>query len=266
MPVPRSAVLSVVLAAATLLGRATAAETPPAPPPAYTPYVDCGNAVPAPYAYAQPAFAATLRGGATAVLEGSLGFGLGLTSRVFVDGTLGTLQMAPALGYHSLQIGPDLLLVDTPTLELLATTHVSLGASDGRPVEQVEPGVQAVVRVPHQLRVDAGLYVDANPGPALTFGLRVPLSFAFQLSSHVYASVNTGVNVGSFADNAGTTAIPAGVSLGWGERLGHAPRPLGVAVVPSVTFPELLKPGAAAPLRPDYAVVGLALVVVSRMW
>jgi hypothetical protein len=266
---PRSAVLSVVLAVAGTLGtRPTGAEVQAAPasPPRYTPYVDRGNALPAPYAYGQPGIAATLQPGKPALIEGSLGFGVGLTSHVFVDGSVGTLAMAPGVGFHSLQIGPNLLLVDTPPFELVATTHVSLFANDGRPVEQIEPGLLAVVRSAHQLRLDAGLYVDANPGPTPTFGLRVPLSVAFQLSSHVYAAVTTGVTVGSFADNAGTTAIPAGLTLGWGDRFGEGPHRVGVAVVPSIVFPALLTPGAPEPFRPDTAVMGLALVVVSRLW
>ncbi len=189
---------------------------PPAPPAKYTPYVDRGNAVPAPYIYGQPGFTATLRADAPTVLEASLGFGVGISSRVWVDGSLGTLKLTPGLGYHSLQLGPNALLVDTPAFELDVTTHVSFAAGDGRPVEQVEPGVFLVARAAHEVRLDTGIFFDANPGPVSTFGLRVPVNVALQITPHVFTIVTTGVNVGAFADTARTTAIPAGLTLGWG--------------------------------------------------
>ncbi len=36
--------------------------------------------------------------------------------------------------------------------------------------------------------------------------------------------------------------------------------------MPSVLFPELVKPGADEVLRPGYAAVGLTFAVVSRLW
>jgi hypothetical protein len=262
-------VLGVALGASSGLDpRVAGAFEPAAPPPLapYTPYVDRGNAVPAPYAYGQPGVTATLRAGTPTVLEGSVGFGVGLTSRLWADGSLGTLKMMPTWGFHSLQIGPNALLVDTPAFELDVTTHVSFAADDGRPVEQIEPGIFAVAHAAHALRLDTGLFVDVNPGPATTTGLRVPVALAFQITPHVYAIVNSGVTVGSFADTAGTTAIPLGLTLGWGDRFGGPPRPVGVVVLPSILFPELLKPGAEETLRPGYAAVGLTFAVVSRLW
>jgi hypothetical protein len=256
--------LGVALGVASV--RAAADEPPaPAPPARYTPYVERGNAVPAPYAYVQPGFTATLRAGEPTVLEAGLGYALGLTSRLWVDGSVGTLETTPTLGFHSLQIGPNALLVDTPAFELIASAHVSFLADDGRPVEQIEPGLLSVERVAH-LRFDTGLYFDANPGSTATFGLKAPVSVAFQITPHVFAAVNTGLTVGSFADGAGTTAIPVGLTLGWGERFGRGEHPISVAVVPSILFPELIKPGAAEVLRPGYAQVGLTLYVVSRLW
>jgi hypothetical protein len=245
--------------------RADGGAEPAAPPARYTPYIERGNAVPAPYAYAAPAFTATVRAGKPTVLEAGLGGGLGLTSHLWLDGSLGTLKMTPTLGYHSFQIGPNALLVDTPAFELDATFHVSFPADDGRPVEQLEPGLLSVVHLA-QLRLDTGLYIDANPGPTTTFGLKVPVSVAFQLTSHVFGVVNTGVTVGSFDDTAGTTAIPVGLTLGWGDRIGRGARPIGVGLLPSISFPELIKPGARETLRPGYAAVGVTFFVVSRLW
>jgi hypothetical protein len=260
------ALFSVALGALESPAAGAGEPAAPAPPARYTPYVDRGNAVPAPFAYVQPGITATLRAGAPTLMEASLGFAVGLTSHVWVDGSVGTLKMAPSLGFHSLQIGPNALLASTSDFELCATTHVSFAADDGRLVEQIEPGLFWVARAAHTLRIDTGIFVDANPGPNTTIGLRLPMTVTFQLTSHVFAAVNTGMTVGSFADTAGTTAIPAGVSFGWGERLGRELRPIGVAVLPSILFPALIQPGAAETLRPGYAAVGLSVVVASRLW
>jgi hypothetical protein len=233
------------------------------PSPKYTPYVDRGQSLPAPYVYGALSWSAIVRPGQPTQLEESLGGGVGITSTFWIDGSVGTLRVLPALVFHSAQIGPNVLLVDTTAFELEGTLHVSFVADDGRPVEQVEPGLYGVLRAGHRLRVDAGLFLDASPGPTATFGLRFPLDLAFQITTHVHAVVNTGVTTASFADARGTTAIPLGVTLGWSDRVGQSP-PLSVAVVPSIALPDLWKPGAKEPLSPGHVVVGITLVVVSK--
>jgi hypothetical protein len=261
-PAPATATAPATPTAPATAPATTAA---PAPPARYTPYVDRGQSLPAPYAYAAPGLTATLRTGKPTLLEASLAGGVGLTSHLWVDGTLGTLALTPRLSFHSVQIGPNALLVDTPAFELDVTTHVTIGAEDGRPIEQIEPGVFSVIHAGHTLRFDAGLFVDANPGPTTTFGVRVPVSVAFQLTDHVYGIVNSGVTVGDFADTAKTTAIPAGLTLGWGDRVGRGAHPLGFGVLPSISFPELIKPGAAELFRPGYVAFGITLFVVSKL-
>jgi hypothetical protein len=238
---------------------------PPAPAP-YTPYVDRGNAVPAPFAYAQPGFTATWREHKPTLLEGNLAFALGLASSVWIDGSVGTLTMAPRLRFHSVQVGPNVVLVTTAAFELDLATHVTFASAGGRPVEQIEPGVFAIARAAHRVRLDTGVFVDANPGAAAAFGLRVPASVTLQLGAHTFASVNTGVTVASFSDLGGTTAIPMGATFGWGDRFGPATHPVGILVEPTFLFPELIKPGAAEPLRLGYVALGLSIAVVSRLW
>jgi hypothetical protein len=195
--------------------------------------------------------------------ETSVGLGAGLTPHLWVDGSPGTFKMAPKPGWHSPQIGLNALLLDTPALELDAALHITFVAEDGRPVEQIEPGASAVVHLAHRLRVDGSLFLDVNPGPTTTLGLRIPLSGAFQITDHVYAAMNTGLTIGDFGDLAGTTAIPAGMTFGWGDRLGGRTGP-SVAVSPTFSFPELIKPGANTLFRPGYVTVGLTLVIAGK--
>jgi hypothetical protein len=230
--------------------------------PRYRPFVDRGMSLPAPYAFVAPGLTVTTRAGKPTLLEANLGAGLGLTPSFWIDGSVGTLRLAPELAFHSAQIGPNLLLVDTPPFELDATAHVTFVADDGRPVEQIEPGAYAVLHLAHALRVDAGLYLDVNPGPTTTAGLRFPVGFSFQIAEHVHAVLSTGVTVASFADAPRTTAIPAGVTLGWSGYLGHGPD--SVMVMPSIAFPEFIKPWAQESFLPGYAVYGITFVYVSK--
>jgi len=254
-----------VCAGAALARAAGAAEEgrgAPAPPPRkYTLYVDRGMSLPAPYVYGTLGFTGTARTGSAAQLEGSLGGGIGLTKRLWIDGSSGALRVAPELVFHSAQLGVSAQLVDTPAFELDATTHVAFAAEDKRPIEQVEPGLFAVVHVPHELRFDAGLYLDVNPGAEGLLGARMPVGLSFQIVPKVHATLNTGVTVGSFADPRGTTAIPAGLTLGWSDNVGQGKQ--AIAVLPSVSWPELVKPGTEERFRPGYAVVGVTLFVVT---
>jgi hypothetical protein len=244
---------------------AAAGDLPPAAPPPrkYTPYVDRGQSLPAPYAYGTLGFAANVHTGTPTQAELGLGGGVGLTPRVWIDGSVGTLRVAPSFAFHSAQLGPNVLLLDTPPFELSATVHVSAPADDGRPIEQIEPGLFAVAHFEHVLRLDTGLYLDVNPGPTTTVGLRVPAGFAFQITEHAYAIVNTGVTIASFSDPLVTTAIPAGLTLGWGDRLGRQGGP-AVGVLPSISFPELVKPWAKEPFRPGALSCGITFVYVTK--
>lgn len=248
-------------------GSAARAAEPPAratpPPPKYTPFVNRGNSLPAPYAYGTLGFSGTAKAGERTSVEGSIGGGVGLTQRLWLDASSGSFKVAPALGYHSPQVGLSALLLETPVIELDATTHVTFASESGRPVEQIEPGIMTVVHVAGKLRIDGGLFVGVNPGDTTTVGMRVPAAVGFQITEHVHAAFSSGVTVDSLADTRGTTAIPLGLTLGWSDRL-SAGGP-SVSVSPSVSFPEMIKPGAAGVLNPNNVTIGVTLGFVSKL-
>jgi hypothetical protein len=214
-----------------------------APPRKYRPYVDRTNSLPAPYALGSLGLATNVHAGLPPQGELSLGFGVGLTPRIWVDGSVGTLRWAPSLVFHSAQVGPNAILVDTPSFELDAMAHVSGPADTGRPVEQIEPALSTVVHLAHVLRVDGTLAFDVNPGPTVTFGLRLPAALA------------------NFADLGESTAIPAGLAFGWSDYL----RPTGpeaIAISPSISFPEMWRPWAREPFRPGSLTCGITFLYV----
>ena len=147
-----------------------------------------------------------------------------------------------------------MLLVDTPAFELDGWCSVSAPSDNGRPVEQIEPGLYAVAHLDHALRVDTSLAFDVDPGPTMTFDLRVPAALAFQLTEHLYASVSTGVTLGSVADARESTAIPGGSR--WLERLPRPDGPAGHRDLPVDHLPQLVRPWANEPFRPGVVISG----------
>jgi hypothetical protein len=257
-------------------------------PRKYPLFVDRGMSLPAPYVYGTLGFTGTAHterdiqdqrppGPSTpdkgasdqgtpnkgTQLEGNIGFGVGLTKRFWIDGSSGALRVAPDVAFHSAQIGLNANLVDTPAFELDAAGHVTFASDekDRRLVESVEPGLFAVVHVPHTLRVDAGLFFDVNPGAKELFSGRLPLGVGFQLARRLHAVVNTGVTIGNFAEPVKTTAIPAGLTLGWSDNIGQGKD--AYAVLPSVSWPELVKPGTDQIFRPGYVTVGVTFAFVT---
>ncbi|APR83780.1 Hypothetical protein A7982_09129 [Minicystis rosea] len=242
-----------------------AVRPPPPPAPRYTPYVDRGMSLPWPYAYGALGTSSTMREGERTIVDGSLGGGIGLTKRLWVDASSGTLKMTPEVGYHSPQIGLNAQLLDTPAFELDATTHVTFASEDGRTVEQVEPGLFSVLHVAHKLRIDNGLYVGINPGEKTTVGLRAPVGIGFQITPRVHAVINTGVNISDLGDARCTTVIPMGLSLGWSTRIGPGANAPSIGILPTFSFPELIKPGADDVIQLGYATAGITFVYVSKL-
>jgi hypothetical protein len=232
-------------------------------PRRYTPYVDRGNSVPAPWAYGTFAYGAILPPHGPALVELSLGGAIGLGPRVWIDGAVGTLRLAPHVLFHSLQIGPNVLLVDTRPFELDATLHVSTPSDSGLPIEQIEPGLMTVGHIGHALRVDSGVFFDVNPGPTTTLGFRVPAAFAFQITDHLYAAINTGVGTRTFADARNTTAIPLGATLGWSGYVGRDGSWV-IALMPSVSLPELVKPWGRETFRPGFVTWSFTFLFASK--
>jgi hypothetical protein len=249
--------------AASIALEARAAPPPKQAPPQvrrYHPYVERGNSVPAPYALAALGLGTNMHAGLPTQAELSLSFAVGLTPSLWLDGSLGTLRVAPSLVFHSAQIGPNVLIVDTPQFELDGMVHLTGPSDDGRLVEQIEPALYAVAHF-GPTRLDATLAFDVNPGPKVTYGARLPAAVSFQITDHVYGSVSSGVTTSNLGNPGETTAIPAGISLGWSDYLSGS-GPQAVAISPSITFPELVKPFSDEPFRPGTVICGVTFYYV----
>lgn len=202
----------------------------------------------------------TTRAGRRPQLEINLSGAVGLSRNLWLDASLGALQVAPSVGIHSPRVGVSVLLLDSPALELDAIWHITFASQDRRPIEQIESGLSSVLHLPHRLRLDTALYLDVNPGSEALLGLRLPLDFGFQITRHIHAVVNTGVTVPNLHD-ARTTTIPVGLTLGFSDRVGAGRE--SFSVLPSISFPNLIKPGASRIFWPGHTQVGVTFVFVS---
>ncbi|APR80046.1 Hypothetical protein A7982_05393 [Minicystis rosea] len=216
---------------------------PPLLPPSdeVSPYVDRGILLDAGQARTTFELGASTTPIHCSTLDASLGMSLGLTDRLTVDGSLGTISLMPDARYRDPQLGMTLGLVKSDPLELDLSTRVSFGFGNAPTVAAVEPGAVAVMRMGHVLRFDAGAYMPIGRGENAKISMRVPVSLAVQLGPFFHASVSSGVNMPDLRDPQGTAKIPLGFAVGATAPLGSG----GFAFVsPSITWPSVAEIGA----------------------
>jgi hypothetical protein len=192
-------------------------------------------------------------------VDASISAGFGLTKHLSIDGSFGTLSLSPAARYHSPSVGILWGLVDTESLEVDATTHVTFGVAGESTVTSVEPGVAGVLRLGNTLRLDAATYLPVAT-EALHVGVRIPLDVSFGLGENVHAVVSTGAELTDMFDLRVPVTIPLGFSLGMTAPMGSG----GYAVIsPSVSFPSIAEIGGVPIVGPRPVVFGAAVSFVT---
>lgn len=254
---------TVALAATAVAGGEEPSPTgvlPPITPPApsFTLYVDRGYGLPAPQAFGFLSVGASrARDSVNTTLDLTLGGAVGLTERLAAEISIGTVDLNPRFRYHSPQLGLFYTAVDTPPFELNFIGRLTFDAETDHILEKGEPGFYAIARVPHYLRFDVGGYVPMSPGDqGVTFGLRVPLAVSFQLAEHYHAILHSGVNVDDLRALNPTVTIPAGITIGYSEKL---PSGWSAGIAPSLRFPEAMRIGPEAPMH-SFPISGSVLV------
>jgi hypothetical protein len=189
------------------------------------------------------------------VVETSLGVGLGITDRLSIDGSLGTIGVAPGVRYSGPQLGAWVGIVDTPPLEIDVTTHVTLGLAGEHALAKYEPGAVAVLR-PGPLRIDVSGYLPVTMDGGV--GLRAPVMLAVQLGAYLHAAATSGVTLSKIGD--GSAALPLTLALGCSVPL----RARGyVAVVPSLAWPTLAGRQGSDPGGPGVIEVGATVAIIT---
>jgi hypothetical protein len=233
---------------------------PPKPPPPFTLFVDRTYSLPAPLSYGVLSFNATRpREEHGTTFDTSIGGGLGLTKRFGVEATIGTLALAPKFRFQSPQLGVFYTALDAPNLEITALGRVTFDVETSRIVDRVEPGVLAITRVPHTVRVDVAAWVPVTPGEHTSIGLKVPVNVGFQLAEHWHAIAQSGVTINDMTDIHAGILVPVGATVGYSDKLANG---AGVGIAANLTFPEALYLGGEPPAGPQPITAGLTMFVV----
>ena len=230
--------------------------------PSVAPYVDRGLL----YLPGQAGFTLRLRTSPDtwdgAAADVTLGLAAGITPRLTLDTSLGTLAIGPRVFYNRPNVGLWYGLVDTPPFELDATTHLGIDVGGANVFSQVEPGMVAILRAEDDVRLDVGAYFPVPLDGVRSVGFRMPIRLAAQLDEHVHVAVDSGLDYQSLGAQADRTSIPLGFSVGCTFPLGEG----GYAVLtPSVSWPRFLsvQTGDLAPTGPGPMVVAVSLGVVT---
>ncbi len=136
--------------------------------------------------------------------------------------------------------------------------HVTFDTEGDRLVSQVEPGLFAITRVPHVLRMDMGAYVPIKTGDNPVVGMRMPLALSFQLAEHYHCILHSGLNIDDVHATQPTMTIPAGITIGYSEKL---PDGTSAGIAPSLRFPEAIRIGPESPAH-GTAIAGSVMMYV----
>jgi hypothetical protein len=248
----------LVLGAVMPAGRwARAAGPEPAQEPPITPYVRRGMLYGAGQAGLSVEGRAEHVAGHPSAVVASLGIAFGLTSRLSLEGSLGSLTLAPQLRYRRPAAALWVGLVDTPLLEVDAALRLTFGPGEGRFLQELEQSVVAVIRPGDALRIDAGVSLPTALAADGAIGLRAPVQVAVQINPYLHAAIASGLTVSALGRT--PAAVPLGLTLGCTVPLeggGYA------MVAPSLTWPHFAS-GEAAGLGTFVLGVAIALVTPS---
>jgi hypothetical protein len=170
------------------------------------------------------------------------GFGFGITDDLEVRASIGTLQFTPTFNYLEPRLGATYRFVGADQFNMgvhaEATVLTLAGAA----------GARFALAIPFLIRLGSSARLDLAPGApvtiqekkATTFGLEVPVSFAFQIVEPIHIGARTSATITDFSAPGRNLVIPLGFFLG--ISLGSE-RPI-VELDPYFTWTEFATPGA----------------------
>lgn len=228
--------------------------------PVPTPFVARGLLMGKGQAYAAFAVSGSTVPISDSTLDTSVSVGVGLTDRISLDGSLGTLTLAPRVLFRSPNVGLWVGIVDTPRFELDATARVTFGIGQSQAISGVEPGAVGIFRFGKALRVDTAVYVPVSPGDTTTVGTRFPVSVGVQLGRYFHVALSSGVTIEDLRKASSSFVLPLGLSIGVSAAF---PGGGGMGLTPSVSWPRLIDTGRTDRCAPIATVIGATLSVAT---
>ncbi|MBK8258851.1 MAG: hypothetical protein IPK82_40105 [Polyangiaceae bacterium] len=179
-------------------------------------------------------------------LQTNIAFAAGLTFGITEDlearASIGTLRIMPEFQYLEPRVGVTFRFVGAEQFNMGIRAETTALTLPG------EAGVRLEASIPFLIRMGSSARLDLAPGApitiqeqkAVTFGLNVPLAFAFQVVEALHIGARTSVAIVDFANPGENLTIPLGFFVGL--SLGSE-RPI-VEIDPYFTWNEFSKPGA----------------------
>lgn len=190
-------------------------------------------------------------------VDGTFSGEIGVTEHLNLEASIVSLSFGPKVRYLGGSFIAWYNFLDTPHLEIDSSAAIDF--SDDPVLRQARPGVHAVIRVAHELRLDTAteLLVPLHEGSRV--GVSAPLLASLQVTRYHHVTVGSGVLLENPGLDTMRTSIPLSLAVGWSVPAGR----LGYFVLrPSVTWPHLGVFGAAAPAREMVVGTTVALVML----
>ena len=169
------------------------------------------------------------------------GFGFGITDDLELRASIGTIQFAPAFNYLEPRLGATYRFVGADQFNMgihASATVLTLAGAGG---VRFEAAVPLLIRLGSSARLDLapGAPVTFQENKATTFGLNVPVAFAFQIVEPIHIGARTSAMITDFNAPGENLVIPLGFFVG--ISLGSE-RPI-VELDPYFTWTEFATPG-----------------------
>jgi hypothetical protein len=173
--------------------------------------------------------------GAAPRVGASLGATWGIAQGLALDIQTAPFYVSPGSGSDQHRVTLTGQLINTPSFQVGGSILTTLDTTEGPFFHTVQPGVPIIIGVSERLRIDTGAQVPVTSGK---IGVRVPVTVAVQLTTHVHGAATSALYVRDIDDARATTTIPLGFTLGYSAGADQA----NLGVVPYFQFNRFYTP------------------------
>lgn len=172
----------------------------------------------------------------------SAGLGFGITEDLELRASIGTLRFMPEFQYLEPRLGVTFRFVGAEQVNLGVRAETTALVLPGEEGVRLEASLPILIRLGSSARLDfaPGAPVTIQTDKAVTFGLNVPVAFAFQVVEVIHIGARTSATITDFSNPGENLLIPLGFFVG--VSLGSE-RPI-LELDPYFTWNEFSRPGA----------------------
>lgn len=170
----------------------------------------------------------------------NMGLGTGIIGRLWAEGYLGTLELAPEVRWEDPKVGLLYQILNTYPFEIDPAVYVTFDTGGGPAVKRIDPSLILVFRAAHAVRFDTGAYVPVSFEDRTALGLSIPARLAVQLTPHVHVGVTSGASFADLRAPRRSATVPLGFLAGYSALLGEG---VTLTVGPGFSWPMFVSTG-----------------------